>query len=195
MLLSEIDRGWLLNGGQDQLGVLARLLGFEMAFGPAGDQVWGDAILSRWPLTEVRNDPLPDYDSLTGATVLSATVTPPKGEAVRVIATHLQPDAEGEDPTLRQARDVAARAKGVTGPVIVGGDFNFEPGSGSWQAMIDAGLGDALAKARPLRTARSDELTEEIDHVFVRGLTATGPRAPATLLSDHLPVIVDLRVG
>ena len=195
VLLSEIDRGWLLNGGQDQLGVLARLLGFEMAFGPAGDQVWGDAILSRWPLTEVRNDPLPDYDSLTGATVLSATVTPPKGEAVRVIATHLQPDAEGEDPTLRQARDVAARAEGVTGPVIVGGDFNFEPGSGSWQAMIDAGLGDALATARPLRTARSDELTEEIDHVFVRGLTATGPRAPATLLSDHLPVIVDLRVG
>ena len=50
-------------------------------------------------------------------------------------------------------------------------------------------------KARPLRTARSDELTEEIDHVFVRGLTATAPRAPETLLSDHLPVVVDLRVG
>lgn len=194
VLLSEIDRAWLLNGGQDQLGVLARLLGFEMTFGPAGDQVWGDAILSRWPLTEVRNEPLPDYDSLTGATVLSATVTPPKGEAVRVIATHLQPDAEGEDPTLRQARDVAARAKGVTGPVIVGGDFNFEPGSGSWQAMLDAGLVDGLARARPLRTSRSDELTAQIDHVFVStGLTVSSPRTRTTLLSDHLPVFVDVQ--
>ena len=194
VLLSEIDRGWLLNGGQDQLGVLARLLGFEMAFGPAGDQVWGDAILSRWPLDDVRGERRPGYDSLTGATALSATVTPPKGSKVRVVATHLQPDAEGEDPTLRQARDVAAIAKGVTGPVVVGGDFNFQPGSGSWQAMLDAGLSDALTEARPLRTARSDELTEEIDHVFVRGLTATAPRALESLLSDHLPVFVDLRV-
>ena len=194
VLLSEIDRGWLLNGGQDQLGVLARLLGFEMAFGPAGDQVWGDAILSRWPLDDVRGERLPGYDSLTGATALSATVTPPKGSKVRVVATHLQPDSEGEDPTLRQARDVAAIAKGVTGPVVVGGDFNFQPGSGSWQAMLDAGLTDALAEARPLRTARSDELTEEIDHVFVRGLTATAPRTLESLLSDHLPVFVDLRV-
>ena len=194
VLLSEIDRGWLLNGGQDQLGVLARLLGFEMAFGPAGDQVWGDAILSRWPLDDVRGERLPGYDSLTGATALSATVTPPKGSKVRVVATHLQPDAEGEDPTLRQARDIAARAKGMTGPAVVGGDLNFEPGSGSWQAMLDAGLSDALAEARPLRTARSDELTEEIDHVFVRGLTATAPRTLESLLSDHLPVFVDLRV-
>ena len=194
VLLSEIDRAWLLNGGQDQLGVLARLLGFEMAFGPAGDQVWGDAILSRWPLTEVRNEPLPDYDSLTGATTLGATVVPPKGSKVRVVATHLQPDAEGADPTLRQARDVAARAKGVAGPVVVGGDFNFEPGSGSWQAMLDAGLVDGLARARPLRTSRSDELTAQIDHVFVStGLTVSSPRTRTTLLSDHLPVFVDVQ--
>ena len=194
VLLSEIDRAWLLNGGQDQLGVLARLLGFEMAFGPAGDQVWGDAILSRWPMEDVRGERLPGYDSLTGATTLGATVVPPKGSKVRVVATHLQPDAEGADPTLRQARDVAARAKGVTGPVVVGGDFNFEPGSGSWQAMLDAGLVDGLARARPLRTSRSDELTAQIDHVFVStGLTVSAPRTRTTLLSDHLPVFVDVQ--
>ena len=49
ILLSEIDRGWLLNGGQDQLRIVARLLDMEAAFGPAADQVWGDAILSREP--------------------------------------------------------------------------------------------------------------------------------------------------
>ncbi len=198
VLLSEIDRAWLLNGGQDQLTVLARLLGFHLAFGPAGDQVWGDAILSRWPLTDIRDQDLPGYDSLTGATALSATVTPPKGPALRVVATHLQPDADGSDPTLRQARDVAALASPAKGdplPVVLGGDFNFEPGSGSWTALREAGFRDALADARPLRTARSDALTEEIDHIFVsEGVRASKAQAPKSLLSDHLPVVVELRL-
>lgn len=78
--------------------------------------------------------------------------------------------------------------------MIVGGDFNFVPGSGSWQAMIDAGLVDGLARARPLRTSRSDELTAQIDHVFVStGLTVSSPRTRTTLLSDHLPVFVDVQ--
>ena len=83
ILLSEVDRGWLLNGGQDQLGILARLLDRHQAFGPAGDQVWGDAILSRTPLSSVSASPLPAYDSLTGAQVLSATTTVAGGHALR----------------------------------------------------------------------------------------------------------------
>lgn len=198
VLLSEIDRGWLLNGGQDQLGVLARLLGYDLAFGPAGDQVWGDAILSRWPLADERNVPLPGYDSLTGATALTATVTPSDDTEVQLVATHLQPDSDGEDPTVRQARDVArlAREAKGAGPVVVGGDFNFEPGSGSWQAMLDAGLTDALAEARPLLTSRSDRLEAQIDHVFVSAdLQAARPRTRSSLLSDHLPVVVDVKVA
>ena len=42
-------------------------------------------------------------------------------------------------------------------------------------------------------TARAEDPDEEIDHVFVTpGVVATGPRVVSTLLSDHLPVVVDL---
>lgn len=198
VLLSEIDRGWLLNGGQDQLTILARLLGYHLAFGPAGDQVWGDAILSRWPLSDVESTRLPAYDSLTGAQALAATIASPSGD-VRVISTHIQPDADGEDPTLRQTQDVARlaqEAKGDSLPVVVGGDFNFEPGSGSWEAITGADMGDALAEARPLLTSSSDDPTQQIDHVFVSGgVAVSNPRTRQTLLSDHLPVFVDVTLG
>lgn len=195
ILLSEIDRGWLLNGGQDQLSVLARMLGYHLAFGPAGDQVWGDAVLSRWPLSDVESTRLPTYDSLTGAQALAATVAAPAGQ-LRVISTHIQPDADGTDPTLRQTQDVARlvqQAKGDGLPVVVGGDFNFEPDSGSWEATTGVGMDDALAEARPLLTSSSDDPTQQIDHVFVSaGVSVSDPRTRQTLLSDHLPVLVDL---
>lgn len=195
VLLSEIDRGWLLNGGQDQLRILARMLDYHLAFGPAGDQVWGDAILSRWPLSDVQSTRLPAYDSLTGAQALSATVATPTG-ALQVISTHVQPDAVGSDPTLRQTQDVARlvqQAKGDGVPVALGGDFNFEPGSGSWKAITGVGMDDALEKARPLTTWSSDAPTQQIDHIFVSdGVSTSNPRTRQGLWSDHLPVFVDL---
>ncbi|HHU09003.1 MAG TPA: endonuclease, partial [Intrasporangiaceae bacterium] len=195
VLLSEIDRGWLLNGGQDQLAVLARLLDMEAVFSPAADQVWGDAILSAHPLSDVRAKALPAYRSLTGAGVLAATVTLPAGP-VRVISTHLQPDADGPDPTLSQAEDLAAMMTAEAGsglPVVMGGDLNTVPDSPAWAALIDTGFVDALAPARPLLTSSSDDLTSEIDHILVTAdLTTSRPRTVPSLLSDHLPVLVDL---
>ena len=70
-LLSEVDRGWYLNGGQDQLSILARLLDRDSAFAPAADPVWGDAVLSRFPIEEAVGTPLPSYGAVTGAQALS----------------------------------------------------------------------------------------------------------------------------
>lgn len=195
LLLSEIDRGWLLNGGQDQLSVLARLLDMEAVFSPAGDQVWGDAILAGSPLSDPRGESLPAYDSLTGASVLAATVALPSGP-VRFLSTHLQPDAEGPDSTLRQSRDLAAimeREAARGGPVVMGGDLNTRPDEAAWEELIGTGYVDALAPARPLLTSSSDDLRSEIDHILTTpGMSTAEPRTVGSLLSDHLPVLVDL---
>lgn len=200
VLLSEVDRGWLLNGGQDQLTVVARLLDMEVAFGPAADQVWGDAVLSRYPVDDVHTERLPAYDSLTGAQVLAATVDGPFGP-VRVVSTHLQPDADRAEPSLRQARDIrafVAREQAEHPMLVLGGDFNLEPGGREFDALVrdqdgQPGLIDALQSARPLLTSSSDDPHSEIDHILVTpGLHATHPRAVPSLLSDHLPVVVDL---
>ncbi|MCW2759089.1 MAG: hypothetical protein JWO46_2835, partial [Nocardioidaceae bacterium] len=195
-LVSEIDRGWLLNGGQDQLRILARLTGMHVAFGAAADPVWGDAILSREPLRDVDSHPFPSYGAVTGAEVLRARFDW-HGSAVTVLSTHLQPGAAGTNDTVGQARRLARlmRREAELGPVIAGGDLNTAPGSRAWSALLGAGLTDALASVRPLLTSSADDPTEQIDHLFVSPeLTTSRPRTLTSELSDHLPVLLDVRV-
>ncbi|KRF17380.1 hypothetical protein ASG90_08840 [Nocardioides sp. Soil797] len=195
VLLSEIDRAWLLNGGQDQLAILARLLDMEAHFGPAADPVWGDAVLTNLPVTDVDAHPLPSYDAVTGAQALALTVDL-DGTAYDVVSTHVQPHGGEGDGSLDQARDIADFVRGradAGNPVVLGGDFNLEPGSLSWQALLDSGLSDALDGDRPVVTSPADDPEQQIDHVFVTSaLTPSDPRAVASELSDHLPVLVTL---
>ncbi len=195
ILLSEIDRGWLLNGGQDQLRILARLLDMHAAFGPAADQVWGDAILSREPLREISSHAFDSDGAVTGAQALTATTTW-HGRSVTVISTHLQPGSDGTDDTVTQAAALAGLMRTALdhGDVVVaGGDLNTSPSSRAWKSLFATGFVDTLAAARPLLTSPADHPEEQIDHLFASpGVTAQDPRAMQTQLSDHLPVRVDL---
>lgn len=199
VLLQEVDRGWLLNGGQDQLAVLSRLTDKELYFGPAADPVWGDAILTDLPVAETRGRALPSYGAVTGAGWLAARVEV-DGTAVWVVSTHVQPTDTRDDGTIDQARDLAAVAAelGQDGtPVVLGGDFNLEPGSPSFTTLTeDGGLVDALARWRPVRTSDSEAPVEEIDHVLVSPVLApVGGEALSSTASDHLPVRVRLRLA
>ncbi|HEY9562377.1 MAG TPA: endonuclease/exonuclease/phosphatase family protein, partial [Nocardioides sp.] len=197
VLLSEVDRAWLLNGGQDQLAILARLLDMEAHFGPAADAVWGDAILTDLPVEDVRSRPLDSFGAVTGAQVLSATITK-DGQDYDVVSTHVQPhpSKDGEDGALAQAlviSGLALRLHDSGNPTVLGGDFNFEPGDPSWDVMTGTGLSDALAEARPLPTSPADRPEQQIDHVFASPeLKASDPVAFGGELSDHRGVAVTL---
>ncbi|MCO1596165.1 endonuclease/exonuclease/phosphatase family protein [Micromonospora sp. RHAY321] len=193
VLLSEVDRGWLLNGGHDTLDLLADRLDMPYVFAPAADPVWGDAVLSRWPVTDPRTLPLPAVGAPTGAQALAVTLDLGDGVRTAVVSTHLQPPPD-RGPVV-QARAVADFATGYAAgrPLVVAGDLNTEPGDEAFGQFTDAGLVDALAAARPLATSPADDPRQQIDHVFVSpGLTATGPVAPRGTASDHLPVAVTL---
>ncbi|WP_433079155.1 endonuclease/exonuclease/phosphatase family protein [Dactylosporangium sp. CA-052675] len=192
VLLSEVDRAWLLNGGHDTLAVLARRLGMRYWFGPAADAVWGDAILTRLPVSAVRSMPLTAVGAPTGAQVLGAIVTV-GGRELAVVATHIQPPP-GTEP-LRQAGEIAAFATRFAGdrPVLVAGDLNITPGSAPFTAITAAGFTDPLAPFRPVRTFPADHPTEEIDHVLVRGLELRGHSVGAGVVaSDHAALHVTL---
>ncbi|MEU8287360.1 endonuclease/exonuclease/phosphatase family protein [Micromonospora sp. NPDC048905] len=193
VLLSEVDRAWLLNGGHDTLDLLADRLGMSYVFGPAADPVWGDAVLSRWPVTDPRTLALPAVGAPTGAQALAVTLDLGDGVRTAVVSTHLQPPP-GRGPVV-QARAVADFATGYAAgrPLVVAGDLNTEPGDEAFGQFTAAGLVDALASARPLATSPADDPREQIDHVFVSpDLTATDPVAPRGTASDHLPVAVTL---
>ncbi|WP_433391178.1 endonuclease/exonuclease/phosphatase family protein [Micromonospora sp. KLBMP9576] len=191
--LSEVDRGWLLNGGHDTLDLLAERLDMPYVFAPAADPLWGDAVLSRWPLDAARTRPLPALGAPTGAQALGVTVDLGAGVRLAVVATHLQPPP-GEAPVV-QARAVAdfALRYAAGRPLVVAGDLNTEPGDAAFAEFTRAGLVDALAAARPLPTSPADAPSQQIDHILVTpGLAAGDPAAPPGTASDHLPVAVTL---
>ena len=192
VLLSEVDRGWLLNGGQDQLAILSRLLDLPAHFGPAADPVWGDAILTDRPVRWERSVPLPSFGAVTGAQALPARVAF-GGQEWTVISTHIQPHGGAGDGALEQAQVLADLVGGYPGPVVLGGDLNLEPGEPSWDALLAAGLTDALADGRPLPTSPSDAPVAQIDHVLVSPeVTGADVRTTGGDLSDHLAVVVTL---
>jgi endonuclease/exonuclease/phosphatase family metal-dependent hydrolase len=192
VLLSEVDRGWLLNGGHDDVRLLARAVGLRYAFAPAADAVWGDAILTNLPVESWHAERMPSYGAPTGGQVMGAVLRH-GGGTVAVVSTHLQPPPDR--PPLEQAHDVARFAAGLRAPgrpVIVGGDMNTQPGDAPFEALLAAGFADALAAGRPLFTSPADNPRSQIDHVFVAGATSSDARAPRSTASDHLPVAVTL---
>ncbi|WP_405112811.1 endonuclease/exonuclease/phosphatase family protein [Micromonospora sp. NBC_01405] len=193
VLLSEVDRGWLLNGGHDTLTLLAARLRMPYVFAPAADPVWGDAVLSRFPMESARSERLAALGAPTGAQALGVTVDLGGDARLAVVATHLQPPP-GQEP-VAQARAVARFALGYAAgrPLVVAGDLNTEPGAPAYEEFTRAGLVDALAAARPLFTSPADDPREQIDHVLVSpGVGSGGPVAPRSTASDHLPVAVTL---
>ncbi|MFC8846253.1 MULTISPECIES: endonuclease/exonuclease/phosphatase family protein [unclassified Micromonospora] len=193
VVLGEVDRGWLLNGGHDTLALLAARLRMPYVFAPAADPLWGDAVLSRFPMAAARSERLASVGAPTGAQALGVTVDLGGDVRLAVVATHLQPPP-GREP-VAQARAVAGFAfRYAAGlPLVVAGDLNTEPGSPGYAEFTRAGLVDALASARPLPTSPADDPREQIDHVLVSaGVRAADPVAPRSTASDHLPVAVTL---
>ena len=193
VLLSEVDRAWLLNGGHDTLTLLSARLRMPYVFAPAADPLWGDAVLSRFPVKSARSERLAALGAPTGAQALGVTLDLGGDARLAVVATHLQPPP-GREP-VAQARAVAQFALGYADgrPLVVAGDLNTEPGAPAYAEFTRAGLVDALAAARPLFTSPADDPREQIDHVLVSpGVVAGGPVAPRSTASDHLPVAVTL---
>ena len=125
LLLQEVTKA----PGQQQ-GMAARLaaaLDRRVAYAAAAPEVFdqGLAILSRYPLTDVRVRALKAYDlgfHSRKRIALAATAQTPWG-AVRVFNTHLDTRLNARD-RLEQLDPVVRDCAVFTGPRIIGGDFN-----------------------------------------------------------------------
>ncbi|MCW2504828.1 MAG: Metal-dependent hydrolase-like protein [Actinomycetia bacterium] len=193
VLLSEVDRGWFVGGGHDDLVLIAHRLGMRAVFAPAADPVWGDAILTRLPVVSVRSHPLPRAGAAIGAQAL-AVVLDVGGRELGVIGTHLQP-AGGRRPT-EQARELGRIARELAQPgrpVVIGGELGLSPSTPEFAGLIAGGLIDGLAAARPLATYPSAQPRDELDHVLTTpDLAASDIAAPRVRMSNHRPVAVTL---
>ncbi|WP_372593613.1 endonuclease/exonuclease/phosphatase family protein [Actinotalea sp.] len=113
---------------------------------------------------------------------------------VRVVGVHLGLHAAERQDHVRR---VLALVREAPGPCVVAGDLNESP-AGTAARRLTAVLRDAAAGAGPTYPARDP--AHRIDVVLVSpGIvveSAAVLRGPdASSASDHLPVVVDLRIG
>ncbi|MEU8248558.1 endonuclease/exonuclease/phosphatase family protein [Nonomuraea sp. NPDC048916] len=207
VLLSEVDRGWLLNGGHDDLARIARRLDMRYHFAPAADDVWGDALLTNLPIKSIHSHKLGRHDYPTGAQA-QAVVLDVGGRELGIVNTHLQAPAGQAPEVAAIARNLAAgldagqagpgataSSEGPPRPVILAGDLNTEPADPEMRVLEAAGLSDPLIALGDPPTSPAEAPVKRIDHVLIsRGLTAVSAQAPRLPYSDHLPVLTTLRL-
>ena len=183
--LQEVPRGWAVNGSVDALGWLSERLGMHAAWGPAADRLWGNAVLSRYPIVAVENRPMPNNGALRfDRAYLVVTIAVP-GQRIQVVATHLHHVQQAPQHRLPQAR---ALRDGIdwTRPTILLGDLNAQPHDEEVQLLTQSGL---LASDNPIPTYPSERPRRQIDYVLATDhFVLHDVRAIQTTASDHLPL-------
>jgi len=208
VLLQEVDRRTTRSAGVDHAAELARLTGFEMAFGKSLDYQGGEygiAILSRWPITaQATNDlPVDPPQERAGGShepraALKVGISAPGGP-ITVLNTHL--DASREHRWRRQEivrlLAIAAESRSTGTPQLLGGDLNSTPESEVQEEVRRAGYTDAWTVCGDGAglTYPADSGVKRIDYLYLSGLqsceaaTVIGSQA-----SDHRPLLVRLRL-
>lgn len=189
--LSEVDRGWFLNGGHDDLRRLAERLDMEFLWAPVDGNHWGDALLTNLPVQRVERHRLVPGGP-TGAGALEVELRW-QDRPVTVISTHLQPPTDWQPlDQAEQLADIVREAAERT-PVVVAGDLNLEPDSPPWDVLLAAGLVDPVAADRPFPSIPGDS-PQQIDHILVtEEFTVVDAVNPDVPHSDHRPIAMTLR--
>lgn len=194
--LQEVSRGWLTNGSVDTLVWLSQRLGMAYVFGPAADQVWGNAVLSRLPIRRAGNHRMPNNDDIVmdrGFLMLEVDVG--GGETLEVLATHFHNGEEEEDAAARLPQSQAVlEAADSDRTMVLLGDLNASPHHPEIRLIADAGFVDAFVLAGPPGdgyTWLSDALEQRIDYVWTSpDLRVTDFAMPMSIASDHLAIAV-----
>lgn len=206
-LLQEVDDGVPRSRRDRQVDVLAEALRLPHRAYQHNVRLteghYGNAILSRWPLADGA-----DFDLTIRLKkrrqALSARCIVPLDEAgerhrsVHVVNVHLGLAGFERKMQLRRLLgcDLVSRHHADT-PVIVGGDFNDVWGNLGRSCMAPCGFRLASGKSRTFPAAAPLRL---LDRVFIRGNVEAvgsfvGHTQAARRASDHLPVVVDLKIG
>lgn len=183
---------WGEPGGTSFAAELAEGLGYDHAYAARLELdgvEFGNAVLSRWPITSSAPTPLPaPPDADEQRLVLRADVDGPRGP-LQVFSTHLNWRFDHSAARQQQVRTIAeavAAARPRTYPPILCGDFNAVPDSDevrmltgraagpveglvfhdAWEAAGDGGPGHTWSNANPYAVLDL-EPDRRIDYVFV----------------------------
>ena len=203
--LQELDLSRRRSAGVDQTRMIAEQLGWHSYFHPAmwrDDEHYGNAVLSRYPLTFRRGVELPGsapFFCRENRAAIEMDVETNLG-TVHIINTHL---GLGWRERLLQAQmfTSAEWLAAIAGdaPLILLGDFNSLPGSRPYRALTQhlRDVRDLVRATRPIRTFPTWFPALAVDHIFVNGalqpLSLTVHRSSvARIASDHFPLVAEV---
>jgi len=187
--LQEVPRGWAVNGSVDALSWLAQRLQMHWAWGPAADPFWGNAVLSRYPIVDVENRPMPNNDALNlnrGYLLVTIDV---HGKLVQILATHLHHvewEPQHRIPQVQELLDGVDWSR----PSVLLGDLNAQPHHAEIRMLAEAGLSPGLPA---VPTFPADRPRRQIDYILATtAFTVVELRTVDTDASDHLPLFATL---
>jgi endonuclease/exonuclease/phosphatase family metal-dependent hydrolase len=189
VLLQEVSRGWLVTSSADQLTWLSRRLGMQAAWGPASDDgLWGNAVLSHGQPLEIRTTRFRVTENLQRGAI-AVRLAPPTG-SLWVASTHLDDPRQAVTVRLAQIEELLVFLQPMR-PLVLGGDFNAEPGSPELIRLSESGLIDAAAAVGATDPTSADD--RRIDYLFITDeLRPLAGSVPPISASDHRPVVVRL---
>ena len=198
LVLQEVVRGWLIDDQQDVLGYLAGRLGMTYVFGPTIGDLYGNAILSRFPITEVRRlsyakEPGLRYQPRGAVIARIGDET----TAVRLLiaATHLDENGDASAVRMEQVRALLDEVANAT-PAVIACDCNATPEAPELKLITDSGFGDlALQAGGGDGTFPSDGPVERVDYLFGVGVTAAQGHVVDSTASDHRGVVVNVTLS
>jgi endonuclease/exonuclease/phosphatase family metal-dependent hydrolase len=193
--LQEVSRGSLVNGGVDTLSWLSQRLRLPYIFTPAGDGLWGQATLSRYPILLAENYALLPATTKRSFNYLQVDLGQEK--PLHVINTHYQPRYGTYQIQLIHTENILNfLTQRQSDRFIIMGDLNAEPDMPQMQPFFEHGFIDVIENAGlvPGYTARSDNPTSRIDYILISSdLTATRVVIPSSTASDHLSVAATIQ--
>ncbi len=200
--LQEVDVGVERSSRMHEARMLSEMTGLAVRFGPTQHYqggLFGNAVLTNLPITDVHIQPLPYTESSEKRTTypraaIAVTLKLPNGSPLKFISTHFQHNVP--EDRVAEAKAINKHFVDNEMPAILAGDMNAPPGSEPinileehWKNAIDP---------EAAFTAPSDNPRMRIDYIFSRGTQLkmlSSEVINEQMASDHLPVLVVFEVA
>jgi len=203
--LQEVDVVVRRSGKVHQAKRLGELTGLKVHYGPTQyyeGGLFGNAVLTKLPVSEVLIHPLPYTEATPELTsyprgFIAVTVEEPGGKPFRFVSTHFQHNIEEDRLAEAQAVNELLAAEGDALPTILAGDMNATPDSEPMKILLSKWTNAIDEASAP--TVPSKEPTSRIDYImFRKGDPFTVKEAkviPEVMASDHRPVFAVLELN
>jgi len=166
--LQEVDNKTARAKGLDLTAELSRRTGMQGVFGKAMDYDgggYGEAVLSRYPVIETKNNPLPHSVKAEPRAALEVHIELPGGVKMAFIGTHLDHQRD-QSNRMMQTKRIMELYENYDLPIVLAGDLNAAPGSDPIN-LLRRQWSDA-ARDDPRPTFPSVKPARKIDYIMYK---------------------------